>query len=391
MWLSAWNNYLSVFTALSPGQLTDAVKNAMLLNALGAEGFRKSTADPILSNPATTSYTDFQSAATRLFSVKGSEIRALRNLLCRRQHSSETVSGFLAELRALAKHTSLARFTFEEKNAEDYIIGALLALGAKSPAIQQRLLREDNITLQNFYNIATTAETAEADQQLLQEGKIGAIKQRGRPPSHFDATRHSSSGSRPRGRSASRGRPPSSVCLRCGRQGRHTDINQCPALKSKRGHFARICQSSKVTELSNNQIATVRFSDAVNVLPQKRLYIRTAARDTSTTDHSTSWNYNLCFVLPSGQVVDIPTTLDTGADTSLVSIATYTSLLSSFPLHSAQPSHQLRWHSNRGNIRCISCARTPWRSHSTPHRLCGPQPHAMYHRQRCHPTVEARS
>ena len=47
VWLSAWNNYLSVFTTLSPGQLTDAVKNAMLLNALGAEGFRKSTADPI--------------------------------------------------------------------------------------------------------------------------------------------------------------------------------------------------------------------------------------------------------------------------------------------------------------------------------------------------------
>ena len=70
VWLSAWNNYLSVFTALSPGQLTDAVKNAMLLNALGAEGFRKLTANPILSNPATMSYTDFQSAATRLFPSK---------------------------------------------------------------------------------------------------------------------------------------------------------------------------------------------------------------------------------------------------------------------------------------------------------------------------------
>ena len=37
-------------------------------------------------------------------------------------------------------------------------------------------------------------------------------------------------------------------------------------------------------------------------------------------------------MLPSGQVVNIPTTLDTGANTSLISIATYTSLLSSFPL-----------------------------------------------------------
>ena len=113
------------------------------------------------------------------------------DLLCRRQRSDETVSSFLAELRALAKHTSLARFTFEEKNAEDYIIDALLALGSKSSAIQQRLLREDNITLQNFYNIAVTAETVEADQQLLQEGKVDVIKKRSRQPSS-NQVRHSS-------------------------------------------------------------------------------------------------------------------------------------------------------------------------------------------------------
>ena len=356
----------------------------MLLNALGAEEFRKSTADPILSSPTTASYTDFQSAATRLFSVKGSEIRALRNLLCHRQRSDETVSSFLAELRALVKHTSLARFTFEENNAEDYVIGALLALGAKSSAIQQRLLREDNITLQNFYNIAVTVETAEADQQLLQEGKVGAIKKRSRQPSS-NQVRHSSTGSRPRGRSLSRGRPPSSVCLHCGRPGRHPDNSQCPALKSRcnncgrPGHFARICPSSKVTEPLNNQIATVRFSDTVSAPPDMCIYVRVATHSYTDASPPPRWDFDLCFVLPSGQVVRIPTTLDTGADVSLVSISIYISLLSSFPLFT--PHNRLANFDGTPIKGMHSAFRAPIRHEDRAAHLtvCGTKPHDLHH------------
>ena len=46
---------------LSPGAILDEVKNSMLLNALGTEGFRLATSDPVLSNPA-SSYTDVKAA-----------------------------------------------------------------------------------------------------------------------------------------------------------------------------------------------------------------------------------------------------------------------------------------------------------------------------------------
>ena len=56
VWIKSWENYLVVLSALSPGAIPDSVKNAMLLNALGTEGFRLATSDPILSDP-TASYT----------------------------------------------------------------------------------------------------------------------------------------------------------------------------------------------------------------------------------------------------------------------------------------------------------------------------------------------
>ena len=109
VWLAAWDNYLVVLVeSISRGAISDAVKNAMLLNAIGAEGFRLSMSDPVLSKASEKTYTVFKEAATRLFSVKGSEVRAIRDLLSRRQLSDESVGNYLSELRTLAKLTSLS-------------------------------------------------------------------------------------------------------------------------------------------------------------------------------------------------------------------------------------------------------------------------------------------
>ena len=121
VWSAVWDNYLVVLESISRGEIPDSVKNAMLLNAIGAEGFRLSMSDPILSRASDASYTAFKDAATRLFTVKGSEIRAIRDLLGRRQLSDESVGAYLSELRTLAKLTSLSRFVNDETTAEEYI------------------------------------------------------------------------------------------------------------------------------------------------------------------------------------------------------------------------------------------------------------------------------
>ena len=130
-----------VLSALSPSAIPDSVKNAMLLNTLGTDGFRLATSDPILSDP-TASYTAVKAATMRLFSVKGSEVHAIKNLLSRQQQSDEMVSSYITKLRALAQLTSLSTFidTASNENAEDYILVVMLALGVKSRTTQQHLL-----------------------------------------------------------------------------------------------------------------------------------------------------------------------------------------------------------------------------------------------------------
>ena len=146
VWLAAWDNYLVVLESVSRGSISDAVKNAMLLNAIGAEGFRLSRMSD-LSKASEKTYTVFKEAAIRLFSVKGSEVRAIRDLLSRRQLSDESVGNYLSELRTLAKLTSLSQFIHGENTAEEYILAAMLTLGVNAHTIQQRLLREATISL----------------------------------------------------------------------------------------------------------------------------------------------------------------------------------------------------------------------------------------------------
>ena len=231
VWIKSWDNYLVVLSALFPGAIPDSVKNAMLLNALGTEGFRLATSDPILADP-TASYTAVKAAATRLFSVKGSEVRAIKNLLSRRQQSDETVSSYVTELRALAQLTSLSTFidTASNENAEDYILAAMLALGVKSRTAQQRLLREEALSLKQFINLASAVESAEVDQHVIASSKVGTVAQRGSKPPARGTKRESTQTAR--GRSHSRTRAPNNVCMRCGRSGRHEVPDKCPAIHS---------------------------------------------------------------------------------------------------------------------------------------------------------------
>ena len=262
VWLLAWNNYLSIVTAVLPGQLTNVVKMSSY-STLGAEGFCKSIADPVISSPVLT----YSWLKAQKYVPYGTFSAAVNT----------SVSVFLAELCALAKHTSLARFTVEGKNAQDYIIGA----------IKQHLLCEDEIILQNFLNNAVTAETAEADQQLLQEGKIGTIKQRSRQPvatmidcPQLDlalADRHPAIAAHHllfAYTEATQDAIQTAVNVQ-----HYSQCNNC----GKNGHFVCICQSSKVTEPSSNQIATVCSSDTLDDLwtRAKGTYIRAAAHSSA--------------------------------------------------------------------------------------------------------------
>ena len=344
VWLKSWDNYLVVLSSLSPGAISDSVKNAMLLNALGTEGFRLATSDPILSDP-TSSYTAVKAAATRLFSMKGSEVHAIKNLLSRRQQSDEMVSSYVTELRALAQLTSLSTFinTASNENAEDYILAAMLALGVKSRTAQQRLLREEALSLKEFTNLASAVESAEADQHVIADSKVGAVAQRGSRPPVKGTKRQSAQTARRR--SHSRVRTPNNVCMRCGRPGRHEAPDTCPAINrecskcGKKGHFARICQA---TRSATTKVSTVSFitttptGNTRKTVPTQSCMKQSTTSAINSAEPATSaadgWNFNLRFLLPNGQEFALPTKLDTGAKATLVTSSAYNNNLTAFPL-----------------------------------------------------------
>ena len=258
--------------------------------------------------------------------MKGSEVRAIKNLLSRRQQSDETVSSYVTELRALAQLTSLSTFidTASNENAEDYILAAMLALGVKSRTAQQRLLREEALLLKQFINLASAVESAEVDQHVIASSKVGTVAQRGSKPPARGTKRESTQTAR--GRSHSRTRAPNNVCMRCGRSGRHEVPDKCPAIHSvcnkcgKKGHFARICQATSgvTTKVSTVSFATTTpTGNTCKTVPMQSCMkqpntsaIRSAEPATSVTD---GWNFNLRFLLPNGQEFVLPTKIDTGA------------------------------------------------------------------------------
>jgi hypothetical protein len=73
---------------------------------LGGEGYRIARTDPILSN-SNASWDDTNSAATKIFKVESSEIRALYDLFSARQVEGELIQAHLAKLKNFAKKTKL--------------------------------------------------------------------------------------------------------------------------------------------------------------------------------------------------------------------------------------------------------------------------------------------
>ena len=243
----------------------------------------------------------------------------------------------MTELRALAQLASLSKFVdaTNNTNAEDYILAAMLALGVKLRTAQQRLLREETISLKEFTNLASAVESAEADQHVISGSKISVVAQRSsRPTAQGGVKRDSTYAAK--GRSQSRTRTPDNVCMRCGRSGRHKAPEKCPAIQSecskcgKKGHFARICQAT--TSGATTAISTVSFADNTPAVSEHKIApahsclkrsITTAIWSVDSVTHiANGWKFDLKFILPHGQTFTLPTKLDTDAKATQVQLTT---------------------------------------------------------------------
>ena len=195
------------------------------------------------------------------------------------------LSGFLAELlRSDQTHFS-SLFHFEGKNAEDYIYRCLARLEYQVTCYtaSQSRLKQPKLTNNNCKKAKlapSSNEVANPVATITNAAQLNLALADGYPaaPAHHLLFAYATAA-----------------------QGRHPGNSQCPALKSqcnncsKHGHFAHICQSSKVTVIQKPNSCSSFFRHSLD----KGTYVRAAAHCSPTllSIHVGTLTCVLCFLL----------------------------------------------------------------------------------------------
>ena len=216
----------------------------------------------------------------------------------RNQLVHESIDQYATELRSRAQSCEFS--SLKESLIQDRIICGILDDG-----LRERLLRQDNLTLDKTLQVCRAAEQTRAQAQALSStGENASI-----PVDFLSKTKKKFSGSRskqskPQGGSTSKpqGRTDSDACGRCGYQ--HSK-DKCPAQGQtckkcgKQNHFAKCCRTriAKVNELQHLEVDSEDF----------------AICSVDTEESKKEWKLNL---LVNDQLVEFK--LDTGAQANLL-------------------------------------------------------------------------
>lgn len=170
----------------------------------------------------------------------------------RNQHEHENFDAYLTELRKLSSECDFG-------SLQDRLIRDKIVTGIRDNKLKDRLLREQDLTLQKAINICKAAELAmERMKEVLQErtvNKIDRKRQECRQENKETRASNENNGARRRPENANGTRFTESRHPECSRCGYRHEWKKCPAYgqqckKCKRSnHFARKCRARNVKEL----------------------------------------------------------------------------------------------------------------------------------------------
>ena len=152
-WKRCFDNFLASIPA--PQQPATINKLGLLINYIEPDVF-----------DCISEETDYDAAITALETLyikPVNVIYARHMLVTRKQDSSESLDFFLQALKGLAKPCQFELPTTAKLYEEEYIRDAFIS-GLVSPAIRQRLLEEESMTLAQAFDKARAIEVARAVQ-----------------------------------------------------------------------------------------------------------------------------------------------------------------------------------------------------------------------------------
>ena len=217
------------------------------------------------------------------------------------QQENEPVDTFITDLHTLAQHCSYGAL-------HDEMIRDRIVVGLRDKALSEKLQLESDLTLEKAVNQARQKELVRQQQEVLRPrgqqaiGSIDRLKFKNSTDKKFPSTIQFTS---------PKVNPTNTNCGHCG--GKPHRRNECPAKDStcnackKRGHWKKVCRSTKKVAEVNQQEESELFLGEVHI------------------DHLKSGNNQWKVdIMVNDQLVNFK--IDSGADVSVLPVHTYEKL-----------------------------------------------------------------
>ena len=195
-----------------------------------------------------TTYDAVIETLERLFVKTPNKIFARHDLATRKQQPGESLDEFLEELKKLSKHCGFTAVTSETYRSE--MIRDSFINGLTSNYIRQRLLENSELSLDRAYDIARTLHTAQKNSELYIQQSPRQIPSNVVAASISDQSTLHTNPDQESLAAVRKQTPAKRSCYFCGGF-LHANRASCPARDavchncSKKGHFAKVCQSTK--------------------------------------------------------------------------------------------------------------------------------------------------
>ena len=248
-WISAFDNYLE---AMGGSDFAAARKKAILLHCLGLEGQRVYDTLPARTAPpeGATEYDNARFVLGAHFIPRVNVVAVRHKFRQRSQQPGESVDTYIAALRDLCRHCKFDAMD----NPVDEMIRDQLVEKTSSPKVREKLLMEQNLTLDNAIAIANSVEEAckdakalggrSMDNPVVNQVTTAKSTYKKRPSGSVKPSPSPNPDSRTRGSTETQRH-----CFRCGSRSHMANSTTCPA-KDKRcnachriGHFSKLCRN----------------------------------------------------------------------------------------------------------------------------------------------------
>lgn len=295
-----WTQYWDRFQCYCEANgITDAAKKrAILLSSVGCSTYKLLSSLTAPAKPVEKSLDDLNALLKAHFNPAPSPIVQRYKFYNRSRQPAESISTFLAELRAIADDCNFGD-TLNE------MLRDRLVCGVNDKVIQKRLLSETDLSLDNMVKVAQAMESAAKNSVTMSNGVTGASKAE---DVHKTDSQH---------RKKSAGK---SSCYRCGSKDHLATLCRFKEAKchgcGKIGHIKKACRNTKGTPPAKHKPAIKHIDDDTNEEESPREY------DIFPVQNKTELVNPLmaCIEVEGSEIM---MEVDTGASVSLVSERTY--------------------------------------------------------------------